>query len=152
MKIRPHSQHAPGLLYKSFHALLFNFTTRKICKTCKCKPEEHDVKGAEEEASFYHVVRSLFSKDSSVGQIRDYFHKLEAASNTPRSEYAKQFAWCPLGLEQRLVSYFRLCNREDLKGDVSILNEQTTQNSTDATKLPYFAFLLFVLKLTDIRD
>ena len=60
--------------------------------------------------------------------------------------------WCPLGLEQRLVSYFRLCNREDLKGDVSILSEQTTEKSTDSTKLPYFAILLFVLNLTDLRD
>lgn len=93
----------------------FVCTTRKICKTCKCKPEEHDVNKTEEEESLYHVVRTLFSKDSPVGHIRDYFHKLEAANNAPRSEYAKQFALCPLGLEERLVSYFKLCKHRRFK-------------------------------------
>lgn len=78
------------------------FTGRKICKTCKCKPEEHDIKTAEEEAHKL-VVHSLFSKDSPVGHIRDYFRKLEEADNTQRSEYAKQFAWCPPGLQQGVV-------------------------------------------------
>ena len=77
-------------------------TYRKICKTCKCKPEEHDIKTAEEEAHKL-VVHSLFSKDSPVGHIRDYFRKLEAANNSQRSEYAKQFAWCPPGLQQGVV-------------------------------------------------
>ncbi|XP_015758774.1 PREDICTED: putative nuclease HARBI1 [Acropora digitifera] len=71
----------------------------KICKTCKCKPEEHDIKSAEEEAHKL-VVHSLFSKDSPVAGIRDYFRKLEAANKTERSEYAKQFAWSPPGLQQ----------------------------------------------------
>ena len=75
---------------------------RKICKTCKCKPEEHDIKSAEEEAHKL-VVHSLFSKDSPVAGIRDYFRKLEAANKTERSEYAKQFAWCPPGLQQGVV-------------------------------------------------
>ena len=75
---------------------------RKICKTCKCKPEEHDIKSAEEEAHKL-VVHSLFSKDSPVAGIRDYFRKLEAANKTERSEYAKQFAWSPPGLQQGVV-------------------------------------------------
>ena len=49
------------------------------------------------------MVHSLFSKDSPVGHIRDYFRKLEEANNTQRSEYAKQFAWSPPGLQQGVV-------------------------------------------------
>ncbi|XP_068701888.1 testin-like [Montipora foliosa] len=75
---------------------------RKICKTCKCKAEEHDIKRTEEEA-YEHVVHKLFSKDSPVSHIHDYFRKLGDANNTQRSQYAKQFAWCPTGLEDRLL-------------------------------------------------
>lgn len=80
-------------------------TDRKICKTCKCKPEEHDIKSVEEEAHKL-VVHSLFSKDSPVGHIRDYFRKLEEANKNKgqQSEYAKQFAWVPPGLQQGVVS------------------------------------------------
>lgn len=80
-------------------------TDRKICKTCKCKPEEHDIKSVEEEAHKL-VVHSLFSKDSSVGHIRDYFRKMEEANKNKgqQSEYAKQFAWVPPGLQQGVVS------------------------------------------------
>jgi len=81
---------------------VFLLVLRKICKTCKCKPEEHDIKSAEEEAHKL-VVHSLFSKDSPVGHIRDYFRKLEEANNTQRSEYARQFAWTPPGLQQGVV-------------------------------------------------
>ena len=88
------------------YVIQFEFhTNRKICKTCKCKPEEHDIKSAEEEAHKI-VVHSLFSKDSPVSHIRDYFRKLEADNNTQRSEYAKQFAWCPPGLQQGVVCIF----------------------------------------------
>ena len=51
------------------------------------------------------VVHSLFSKDSPVGHIRDYFRKLEEANKNKgqQSEYAKQFAWVPPGLQQGVV-------------------------------------------------
>ena len=87
---------------------VFRLFHRKICKTCKCKPEEHDIKSAEEEAHKL-VVHSLFSKDSPVGHIRDYFRKLEEANNTQRSEYARQFAWTPPGLQQGVVGIQDLC-------------------------------------------
>ena len=38
-----------------------------------------------------------------MGHIRDYFRKLEEANNTQRSEYARQFAWTPPGLQQGVV-------------------------------------------------
>lgn len=77
---------------------------RKICKTCKCKPEEHDIKSVEE-AAHKLVVHSLFSKDSPVGHIRDYFRKLEDANKNrgQQSEYAKQYAWVPPGLQQGVL-------------------------------------------------
>ncbi|RMX44889.1 hypothetical protein pdam_00012545 [Pocillopora damicornis] len=77
---------------------------RKICKTCKCKPEEHDIKTVEE-AAHKLVVHSLFSKDSPQGHIRDYFRKLEEANKNKgqQSEYAKQYAWVPPGLQQGVL-------------------------------------------------
>ena len=83
----------------------FLFTDRKICKTCKCKPEEHDIKSMEEEAHSL-VVHSLFSGNSPVQHIRDYFTKLEDANRNKgkQSQYAKQFAWVPPGLKEGVVS------------------------------------------------
>lgn len=52
---------------------------RKICKICKCKFEEYDIKSVEEEV-YKFVVYSLFFKDFFVGYIRDYFRKMEEAN------------------------------------------------------------------------
>ena len=59
-----------------------------------------------EEAAHKLVVHSLFSKDSPQGHIRDYFRKLEEANKNKgqQSEYAKQYAWVPPGLQQGVVS------------------------------------------------
>lgn len=59
-----------------------------------------------EEEAHSLVVHSLFSRDSPVRHIRDYFSKLEEANKNKgqQSEYAKQFAWVPPGLKQGVVS------------------------------------------------
>ena len=56
------------------------------------------------------MVHSLFAKDSPVGHIRDYFRKIEDANKNKaqQSEYARQFAWVPPGLEQGVVSSLNL--------------------------------------------
>lgn len=103
---------------------------RKICKTCKCKPEEHDIKSAEEEAHKL-VVHSLFSKDSPVAGIRDYFRKLEAANKTERSEYAKQFAWSPPGLQQGVVCISTA--EQKIFSEVLVIGNQVEMKSLLAT-------------------
>ncbi|XP_031566132.1 testin-like isoform X2 [Actinia tenebrosa] len=78
---------------------------RKICKTCKCKPQDHDIKSSEEEAHRM-VVGSLFNRDSTISHVRDYFDKLDRADKQVKTEYVKKFSWVPPGLNQAtLVKY-----------------------------------------------
>ena len=102
-----------------------------------------------EEAAHKLVVHSLFSKDSPQGHIRDYFRKLEEANKNKgqQSEYAKQYAWVPPGLQQGVVSvtvklsspqfvcereqnYLKLFEpvalRSDMKGYLCIISHQYT--------------------------
>ena len=76
---------------------------RKICKTCKCKPEDHELKSGIE---FQHdiVVHSMFSKDSPISHIRDHFTRMEEAATKPKTEFVKKFTWVPPGLTQGTVS------------------------------------------------
>ncbi|KAK3728950.1 hypothetical protein QZH41_016820, partial [Actinostola sp. cb2023] len=91
---------------------------RKICKTCKCKPQDHDIKSSEEE-NHRLVVGSLFDRNSNISHIRGYFNRLDKADKEPKTEYVRKFAWVPPGLTQAtLVKYMDALKKDGLCPEV----------------------------------
>ncbi|XP_032223003.1 testin isoform X2 [Nematostella vectensis] len=83
---------------------------RKICKNCKCKQEDHDLY---EDIANEHEVKSRLFKDSNVAHLRDYFNKLTAANDQPKTEFVKKFTWVPPGMNQGiLVKYMESLPKE----------------------------------------
>jgi len=76
---------------------------RKICKNCKCPPQDHDIR-YDDDKSRDRVMEALFYCGS--GKFREHLGKFQGAIEAGKREKDKEFAFIPPGATRALIEKY----------------------------------------------